>query len=257
RGGDQQPDGGRGDGGDLPVADLAMGPARPRRAWARGAGRGRRAAAAGQRLPPGGRALSAGRARPRLRRVPDAAGVRPAALTGRLTRRELVAGTAGAVVALRAGRARGATPAKPTDAIVVGAGLAGLVCAYELQRAGHRVTVLEARNRTGGRVYTVRKGFVSGQYAEGGGEFFDPGDRLMRLYTQRFGLGVEDLRTEPDSHLPGVIYLDQRRQPLTPSAPPDVGRFWNRVAAIAGPVDVEDPVKAGATLDRRSAGELL
>jgi len=117
------------------------------------------------------------------------------------------------------------------------------------------VTVLEARNRTGGRVYTVRKGFVSGQYAEGGGEFFDPGDRLMRLYTQRFGLGVEDLRTEPDSHLPGVIYLDQRRR--EPPAAGDVDRFWSRVAALGAPLDVEDPAKAGAALDRRSAASLL
>lgn len=143
------------------------------------------------------------------------------------------------------------------DAIVVGAGLAGLVCAYELERAGRRVTVLEARNRTGGRVYTVRKGFLSGQHAEGGGEFFDPGDRFMRLYVRRFGLGTEDLRTEPDSHLAGVIYLDQRRQSLTESIQRQVERFWSRVGALAAPLDVEDPLLAGAALDRRSAASLL
>jgi len=145
--------------------------------------------------------------------------------------------------------------------IVVGAGLAGLVCAYELQRAGHRVAVLEARDRTGGRVYTVRKGFQSGQHAEGGGEFFDPGDRFMRLYVQRFGLGVEDLRTEPDSHLPGVIYLDQRRRPapevLTPSVQRDVERFWNRVAWLGRRLDVEDPVTEGAGLDGNPATLLI
>jgi monoamine oxidase len=47
------------------------------------------------------------------------------------------------------------TPAAKT-VIVVGAGPAGLTCAYELTRAGHHVTVLEARDRPGGRVRTLR-----------------------------------------------------------------------------------------------------
>src|ERR1051325_11560400 len=56
--------------------------------------------------------------------------------------------------------------------IVVGAGLAGLTAAYELSRAGHDVTILEARNRAGGRVFTVRE-FADGLVAEGGAEFID------------------------------------------------------------------------------------
>jgi monoamine oxidase len=40
--------------------------------------------------------------------------------------------------------------------IVIGAGIAGLTAAHELQRAGEAVTVLEARDRIGGRVWTDR-----------------------------------------------------------------------------------------------------
>jgi monoamine oxidase len=42
--------------------------------------------------------------------------------------------------------------------VVLGAGIAGLVSAYELQQAGYNVTVLEARNRVGGRAWTIRGG---------------------------------------------------------------------------------------------------
>ena len=42
--------------------------------------------------------------------------------------------------------------------VILGAGIAGLVAAYELRRAGWNVTVLEARDRVGGRVWTVRGG---------------------------------------------------------------------------------------------------
>ena len=42
--------------------------------------------------------------------------------------------------------------------VILGAGIAGLVSAYELGRAGWDVTVLEARDRIGGRVWTIRGG---------------------------------------------------------------------------------------------------
>lgn len=41
---------------------------------------------------------------------------------------------------------------------ILGAGIAGLVAAYELRKAGYAVTVLEARDRPGGRAWSVRNG---------------------------------------------------------------------------------------------------
>ena len=57
--------------------------------------------------------------------------------------------------------------------IVIGAGLAGLTAAVELQRLGAAVTVLEGQGRVGGRVLTIKGGFVEGQYAEAGADFID------------------------------------------------------------------------------------
>ncbi len=47
---------------------------------------------------------------------------------------------------------------------IIGAGIAGLVAAYELNKLGHEVTVYEASDRVGGRIYTHR--FGDGTYAE-------------------------------------------------------------------------------------------
>lgn len=58
---------------------------------------------------------------------------------------------------------------KPKKVIVVGAGMAGLVAAYELAQVGHDVTVLESLTRVGGRVYTLREkdGFAKDLHGEG------------------------------------------------------------------------------------------
>ena len=57
--------------------------------------------------------------------------------------------------------------------VVAGAGLAGLVAARELEKRGARVTVIEARDRVGGRVWTLRDGFADGQHAEAGADLIE------------------------------------------------------------------------------------
>jgi monoamine oxidase len=70
---------------------------------------------------------------------------------------------------------------------VIGAGLAGLSAAYELDHAGWMVTVLEARDRVGGRVYSLRN-FSNGLVAEGGGEFIEESHTRMLAYAEQFHL---------------------------------------------------------------------
>jgi len=72
--------------------------------------------------------------------------------------------------------------------LVCGGGLAGLVAAHELARARMDVTLVEARHRLGGRMWTVRQGFAGGQHGELGGEFIDAGHEHMHALAERFHL---------------------------------------------------------------------
>ena len=98
----------------------------------------------------------------------------------------------------------GAAP-KGASVLVLGAGIAGMVAAFELRNAGYRVQVLEYSNRAGGRNWTLRGG---DSYTELGGERqevrFDPGlyinpgpwrlphhHRGMLSYCKRLGVALE------------------------------------------------------------------
>jgi monoamine oxidase len=64
-----------------------------------------------------------------------------------------------------------------TRVVVLGAGLAGLSAARALQQKGASITVVEARDRVGGRVWTLRDGFAGGQHAEAGADLIEEGQR--------------------------------------------------------------------------------
>ena len=84
------------------------------------------------------------------------------------------------------------TPAgQPLRIVVVGAGMSGLVAAYELVRAGHDVTVLEARDRVGGRVLSLRSPFAPGHSAEAGAARIPPEHELTLGYARHFGLELD------------------------------------------------------------------
>lgn len=77
---------------------------------------------------------------------------------------------------------------RPKKIIVVGAGMAGLSAAYELKRAGHEIVVLEAQQRVGGRLQTLREPFSDGLYAEAGGMRLPKTHTLTMGYVDKFKL---------------------------------------------------------------------
>jgi len=75
--------------------------------------------------------------------------------------------------------------------IVAGAGITGLCCGYELMKAGHEVTILEASGRYGGHVFTGRDGLSDGLYADFGADHITkPGYEKFFEYCQEFNLTV-------------------------------------------------------------------
>jgi monoamine oxidase len=75
-----------------------------------------------------------------------------------------------------------------TSVVVAGAGLAGLSAARELEKRGAAVTVVEARDRVGGRVHTVRHAFANGQHAEAGGDLIEAEQEHVLALARELGL---------------------------------------------------------------------
>ena len=134
----------------------------------------------------------------------------------RLSRRDMLklAGATGLAAGLSTLSARPAGAAGPRI-VVVGAGLAGLTCAYRLKQAGYTATVYEASNRVGGRCWTIDdpNDFAEGQIAEHGGELIDQGHTVIRQLAQELGLTLDNLLAAEVNGTEPFYYFD--RQPYT------------------------------------------
>ena len=104
-------------------------------------------------------------------------------------RREALMGI-GAAAAVVAGCGR--QPTTRSDVVVIGAGLSGLQAARLLEAEGQRVTVLESRNRVGGRILSYRH--IPGSPEAGGTSFGAGYARLMQV-VQELGVGLVNLDT--------------------------------------------------------------
>lgn len=106
----------------------------------------------------------------------------------------------------------------PKNIAILGAGLAGLVAGYELNRAGHHVTIFEAQLHPGGRVRTLREPFSDGLYAEAGAGRIPTTHLITRKYVSEFGLKLEPFWP---TKLADIYYLNGRRIKVQRGTEPD------------------------------------
>ncbi len=91
---------------------------------------------------------------------------------------------------------------------ILGGGMAGLHCAYQLKKQGIVSKVFEASKRFGGRMYSARGKFSDGQVAELGGELIDSNHHTIRALAVELGVEIDDLfLNEPPGFRREAFYI--------------------------------------------------
>jgi monoamine oxidase len=161
-----------------------------------------------------------------------------------------------------------APPARAATApkiVIVGAGLAGLTCAYRLQRAGYVADVYEASTRIGGRCFSGRAGasdnpFAQSQVFEHGGELIDQSHNQVRNLAQELGLQLDNLLSGEVNGTETLGYFDGRPYSYTEMTN-DIKVIWQQihkdVSAASYPTLFDSYTQRGYDLDHMSIADWI
>ena len=114
--------------------------------------------------------------------------------------------------------------------VVAGAGLSGLAAAHDLIAMGANVTVIDARDRVGGRVWTIRDGFAEQQHGEVGGDLIDEDHDAIRELAGELNLKLTRILRAGF----GAIRRDEKGRPRITHR--GISRGWERIGNELEPV---------------------
>lgn len=146
---------------------------------------------------------------------------------------------------------------------IVGAGIAGLCCAFRLQRLGLQATVYEASHRVGGRMLTFHRAFADKMSAELGGEFIDSSHRTLLGLAAELSIGLLDYRTDDPTLADLTVYLKGGRvglPELLESYAPIAAHIDAALATLTGPKPLSvsrDKPNGAQALDAHSIASFL
>jgi len=126
-----------------------------------------------------------------------------------------------------------------TSVVILGAGMAGLAAAEELARTGLPVTVLEARDRVGGRVHTIYQPSLESP-VEVGAEFIHGAESATWPFIRKAHLKTDEL---PDRH------WELYQGTLSESR-----KFWEQLSAVSEKIDLRAPDQDFCSFLRNGCG---
>ena len=143
------------------------------------------------------------------------------------------------------------------DVIVVGAGFAGLTASRDLSKNGHKVLMLDARGRIGGRTFTTA---FAGHEMDMGGTWFGSGQPSVWAEKMRYDLDIEESAAAASEE---IIWFENKK-PVAVSPDDYWGTMVPAYDQFYAPARTQfphpfDPLKVADTelLDQKSAGEVI
>jgi monoamine oxidase len=186
-------------------------------------------------------------------RTPLASSLQDIAREAHISRRQFLAATGAATVAAATWSPL-ARAADTERVVIVGAGLAGLTCAYRLKQSGVTAKVFEASDRVGGRCWSITDTFAP-LVAEHGGELIDTGHLEIRQLCQELRLDLENLVQAEQNGTEPLYWFDGAPYTYAQAAADFNGvyqKLHQDVSAASYPTTYSISTERGRQLDRMS-----